>query len=205
MAVFAHADRERVARADEAFRALNPKSPRFANEVEQFLLGLDGRQREQLTRKLELLRWLGERDLLPCPKAPLQAGSVGDPTVIVGGVPSGARSISYCRPAHEVLQVAYRFTEDPEMWEDVPWVCEYFLHRLPNDPGVMSYCRMLIESIDHARREGREAALKELKENTEWERGTLTPDDWRRALLDTTELRKAVVHLYAEKGRARRW
>jgi TolB-like protein len=199
-AIFAHVDQERLTTADQALRALDPKSPHFAHAVDQLLVGLDGTQRNQLKRKLELLKWLGERDLLPCLAAP-PPPAAESPTVFRGGVPAGSSAISYCRPAHEILQVTFRFTEDPDMWDDIPAVCQYLIHRLPSDAGVMSYCRMLLRSVDSAKKQGREAALLELQEHEEWERRSLEPNDWRMALLDTTELRRSVVRLYAKKGR----
>lgn len=196
-AIFEHADREAEGQADAAFRSLSPKSPGFVQEVEQLLSGLDDKHSEQLSRKLKVLKWLGARSLLPCPAPPAVPWPTGNSTVLVGGIPSGAPAISYCRTAHELLLVAYRLVEDPDAWDDVPRLCERLIHQLPKDAGVMSYCRGLVDSVQDGRKKGREAALAELEEE-ERDGANLGPGDWRRALLETKSERKAVLRLWAK-------
>ncbi len=87
-------------------------------------------------------------------------------------------------PAHHAVRA----------WDDIPRLCEFLIHQLPKDAGVMSYCRELVRSVQNDKRQGREAALSALKEE-EQESSNLGPDDWRRALLETKADRKAVLRL----------
>ncbi len=135
------------AAAAEVIRGLDPKAPDLASKVEAILSGLDDTRTEQLAQKVELLRWLGERKLLAC--AGPQTGPVGNPTVLVGGVPSGG-VISPCRHAHEVLLIAFRLLDDPDCWSDVPKVCERLIARRPADAPIASYCEhVLLSSLSH--------------------------------------------------------
>jgi TolB-like protein len=196
-AIFGHTHRETLESADETLRTLDPKAKDFASRVEGLLASLDSTRADQLRRKLELLSFLGERDLIACSQA--GGPATGNPTVLVGGVPSGG-AVSHCRQAQEVLQIAYRLVEDPSQWEVIPKVCERFIHRLPNDKALLGYCESsLVRPLEAKRKEGKEEAQRSLEEDRAWVLKATGPDDWRRALLENDAQMKAVLQRYAGK------
>ena len=193
-AVFASHDRQTEASADEALTGLDPKARDFAQKVEILLTSLNNTKTEQLRRKIALLRSLGERKLLACTQT--SGLATGNPTVLVGGVPSGG-TVRHCRQAYEVLLLAHRLTGDPSQWEVIPRVCEYFIHQLPGDQALLRYCEMnLLDDIQNNKADGAEAAREKLEEDrqlySQWKPGT-----WGRALLDNDDGMKALLGVYA--------
>jgi len=197
-ALFAHRDQETNAAADDLFRSLDPKAPDLPDKVDAFLIGLEDGKSAQFKRKVALLQWLANQDLLACKVT--GGPATGKPTVLIGGVPASG-SISYCRQAQEVLSIGLRLAEDPTQWEALPKVCEYFIHRLPNDLSVASYCEhAVLGSLRGYQMQGKEAAQKQWDENKEWERSKLQPGDWRWALLDNEAGMKKLIATYARKN-----
>ena len=151
-AIGASQDRQTEQRADQALTELDPKSKDFPRRIEALLRELDWTNHEQSKRKTTLLTWLAERDLLVCPVSRGPAPS--NPHVIVDGVPSGG-VISHCRQAYEVLLIAQELLDDPSTWELSARVCEYFIHNLPEDRAVLSYCRnTILSGIEDAKKSG---------------------------------------------------
>lgn len=198
-AIFARNAAATSAQFDSAFRELDPKAPDFPEKVDGLLLALDNGKSEQLARKVALLTWLGRRDLLACR---IKAGSAtGNTSVLIGGVPQGG-VISFCRQAHETLAIAFRLVDDPTQWSAIPRVCEHFIHKLPGDQSVLSYCEnALMKSLAANKQQGAAAAGKQLTEDDEWVRTHTSPDDWRRALIDNRAAMRALLQIYAGKGR----
>ena len=126
------------------------------------LQSLDNTRTDQLARKLALLSWLGRKNLLAC--TVVAGPASGNPTVIVGGVPQGG-VVSYCPQAQETLMVANRLVDDPTQWEAIPKVCEHFIARLPGDKSVLSYCEVVMKSIEFKKKEGAAAVAKELADD----------------------------------------
>jgi TolB-like protein len=194
-AIFARQARETAAASDRTFEGLDPGAPDLAAKVDALLAGLDDTRGDQLSRKIKVLTWLGERGLVACARR--QGPAQGNSTVVIGGVPMGGGGASYCRQAGDVLALAYRQAPDPSQWDVIPKVCEYFIHQLPGDHAVLQYCESpLLRMIDHGRRKGEKAARKDWAEDRKFN-AKLSPDDWRRALLDNDEAMKAMLAIYA--------
>ena len=196
--IFAQSAKQTETRFDASFRDLDPKAKDFAPKVSALLQSLDNTRTDQLARKLALLTWLGRKNLLAC--TVVAGPASGNPTVIVGGVPQGG-VVSYCPQAQETLIVANRLVDDPTQWEAIPKVCEHFIARLPGDKSVVSYCEVVMKSIELKKKEGAAAVAKELAEDDAFVlKGTATWD-WRRALIENRPAMRDLLQLYASKGR----
>ncbi len=196
-AIFARQERETEAAADQAPGALDPRAPDFAQKVQDLLLSLDDTKSEQLRRKLVLLQWLGERNLLACTQT--SGPATGNPTVMMGGVPAGG-TVSHCRQAYEVLLTASHLKGDPSQWEEIGRACEYFIGQLPGDRALLRYCEQnLMAEIQSARAEGSAAAEQERKAWREWAEST-PPGAWPHARLDNEQAMKAMLRCYADKA-----
>jgi len=196
--IFAQSARQTETRFDASFRDLDPKAKDFAQRVSALLQSLDSTRTDQLARKLALLTWLGRKNLLAC--TAVAGPARGNPTVIVGGVPQGG-VVSYCAQAQETLVVANRLVDDPTQWEAIPKVCEHFITRLPGDKSVLSYCEVVMKSIELKKKEGAAAVAKELAEDDAFVLKNTVAWDWRRALIDNRPAMRELMQLYAGKGR----
>jgi len=197
-AIFAQSARQTETRFDASFKDLDPKAKDFAPKVSALLQSLDNTRTDQLARKLALLTWLGRKNLLAC--TVVAGPASGNPTVIVGGIPQGG-VVSYCPQAQETLIVANRLVDDPTQWEAIPKVCEHFIARLPGDKSVVSYCEVVMKSIELKKKEGAAAVAKELAEDDAFVlKGTATWD-WRRALIENRPAMRELLQLYASKRR----
>jgi TolB-like protein len=193
-AIFARRTRETIAAADRTFEGLDPAARDFAPRVDALLAGLDNTRGDQLSRKVKVLTWLGERGLLAC--AQRAAPATGNSTVMMGGAPMGG-GVAGCRQATEVLLLAYRQTEDPSQWEVIPKICESFIRQLPADPSIFQYCESpIMKKIAMGQERGAKQVLKDLKDERKFN-AKLKPDDWRRALLDNDAAIKAMLSVYA--------
>src|SRR6478672_1259370 len=175
-AIFAQSAKQTETRFDASFRDLDPKAKDFAQRVSALLQSLDNTRTDQLARKLALLSWLGRKNLLAC--TAVAGPASGNPTVIVGGVPQGG-VVSYCAQAQETLVVANRLVDDPSQWEAIPKVCEHFIARLPGDKSVLSYCEVVMRSIELKKKEGAAAVAKELAEDDAFVLKNTVAWDWR--------------------------
>jgi TolB-like protein len=196
-AIFAQSAKQTETRFDASFRDLDPKAKDFAARVSALLQSLDNTKTDQLARKLALLTWLGRKNLLAC--TVVAGPATGNPTVIVGGVPQGG-VVSYCAQAQEALLVANRLVDDPTQWEAIPKVCEHFIARLPGDKSVLSYCEMLMKSIELKKKEGAGAAAvaaKELADDDAFVLKNTAAWDWRRALIENRPAMRDLMHLYS--------
>ena len=197
-AIFAQSAKQTETRFDASFRDLDPKAKDFAQRVSALLQSLDNTRTDQLARKVALLTWLGRKNLLAC--TVVAGPASGNPTVTVGGVPQGG-VVSYCAQAQETLVVAFRLVDDPTQWEAIPKVCEHFISRLPGDKAVLSYCEMLMKSVELKKKEGAAAAAKELADDDAFVlKGTATWD-WRRALIENRPAMRELMQVYSSKGR----
>jgi TolB-like protein len=173
--IFARDDSAKADAYAELRKTLDPKAPDFATKIDALLLRLGSGDTEQLRKKVELLSWLAERDLTPV-------------TPGLSRVPA------------EALGIAFRFTDDPSLWDVLPRVCEYFIARYPNEDYPKSYCRnAVLKSVELTRKyisvadaqkrwhEGRESDAK------------LDPDDWRVALVKNDAGMRKLLALYASK------
>src|SRR4029078_2699810 len=120
----------------------------------------------------------------------------GNPTVIVGGVPQGG-VVSYCAQAQETLVVAKRLVDDPSQWEAIPKVCEHFIARLPGDKSVLSYCEVVMRSVELKKKDGAAAVAKELAEDDAFVLKNTVAWDWLRALIDNRPAMRELMQLYA--------
>jgi TolB-like protein len=196
--IFAQSARQTETRFDASFRDLDPKAKDFAQRVSGLLQSLDSTRTDQLARKLALLTWLGRKNLLAC--TAVAGPASGNPTVIVGGVPQGG-VVSTCAQAQETLVVANRLVDDPSQWEAIPKVCEHFITRLPGDKSVLSYCEVVMKSIELKKKEGAAAVAKELAEDDAFVLKNTVTWDWRRALIDNRPAMRELMQVYAGKGR----
>ncbi|HEY7374300.1 MAG TPA: FlgO family outer membrane protein [Polyangia bacterium] len=196
--IFAQSARQTETRFDASFRDLDPKAKDFAQRVSGLLQSLDSTRTDQLARKLALLTWLGRKNLLAC--TAVAGPASGNPTVIVGGVPQGG-VVSTCAQAQETLVVANRLVDDPSQWEAIPKVCEHFITRLPGDKSVLSYCEVVMKSIELKKKEGAAAVAKELADDDAFVLKNTAPFDWRRALIDNRPAMRELMQVYAGKGR----
>jgi TolB-like protein len=189
--LFARRGEATLSAADEALAGLAPNAPEFPQKVEDLLQSLDETKSDQLGRKVKVLRWLGERRLIACPRR--EGPALGNPTVFSGAVPMGGVA-SHCQQAGEVLKIAYRLVEDPTQRDVIPRVCEYFIHELPGDGALLQYCeRGLVGRLAAPGRPEKESERK--KRNAEAAR--LPKTDWRRALYDNDDAMKALLAVYA--------
>src|SRR5262249_26312641 len=124
----------------------------------------------------------------------------GNATLIMGGVPQGG-VVSYCPQAQETLIIAYRLVDDPTQWEAIPKVCEHFVTRMPGDKAILSYCEMLMSSVQSKKKDGAAEAAKELAEDDASVLKNTAAGDWRRALIDNRPAMRALLQLYASKPR----
>ncbi len=155
-------------------KMLDPKAPDFASKVDKLLSSLESSDSEQLRKKVELLTWLAERDLLPS-------------TPGMSRVPS------------EALGIAYRFTDDPGQWDVIPRVCEYFISHYPNEDYPKSYCRGLIKSIEYSRKNRSVTEAQKKWDEDLADDAKLDPDDWRVALVKNNAGMRKLLALYASK------
>ena len=197
-AIFAQSAKQTETRFDASFRELDPKAKDFAPRVSALLQSLDSTRTDQLARKLALLAWLGRKNLLAC--AVVAGPASGNRSVIVGGVPQGG-VVSYCPQAQETLIVANRLVDDPTQWEAIPRVCEHFIARMPGDKSVVSYCEVVMKSIELKKKEGAAAAAKELAEDDAFVLKGAPAWDWRRALIENRPAMRDLLQIYASKGR----
>jgi TolB-like protein len=197
-AIFAQNAKQTETRFDASFRDLDPKAKDFAPRVSALLQSLDNTRTAELARKLALLSWLGRKNLLAC--TVVAGPASGNPTVIVGGVPQGG-VVSYCAQAQETLIVANRLIDDPTQWEAIPKVCEHFVTRLPGDKSIVSYCEMVVRSIELKKKEGAAAVAKDLAEDDAFVLKNTAAWDWRRALIDNRPAMRELMQIYASKGR----
>jgi len=197
-AIFAQNAKQTETTFDASFRDLDPKAKDFAPRVSALLQSLDNTRTDQLARKLALLGWLGRKNLLAC--AVVAGPASGNPTVIVGGVPQGG-VVSYCTQAQETLVIANRLVDDPSQWEAIPKVCEHFITRMPGDKSIVSYCEVVMKSIELKKREGAAAVAKELAEDDAFVLKNTVAWDWRRALIDNRPAMRELMQIYAGKGR----
>jgi TolB-like protein len=197
-AIFAQNARQTETRFDASFRDLDPKAKDFAARVSALLQSLDNTRSDQLARKLALLSWLGRKNLLAC--AVVAGPASGNPTVTVGGVPQGG-VVSYCPQVQETLVIAFRLVDDPTQWETIPKVCEHFVTRMPGDKSVVSYCEMVVRSIELKKKEGAAAVAKELADDDAFVLKNTVAWDWRRALIDNRPAMRELLHIYAGKSR----
>jgi len=196
--IFAQSAKQTETRFDASFRDLDPKAKDFPERVSALLQSLDNTRTDQLARKVALLGWLGRKNLLAC--TVVAGPASGNPTVIVGGLPQGGVA-SYCPQAQETLMVANRLVDDPTQWEVIPKVCEHFIARLPGDKAVLSYCEMVMKSIELKKKEGAAAAAKELADDDAFVLKNTATWDWRRALIDNRPAMRELMQIYAGKGR----
>jgi TolB-like protein len=197
-AIFSQSAKQTETRFDASFRDLDPKAKDFAQRVSTLLQSLDNTRTDQLARKVALLTWLGRKDLLAC--TVVAGPATGNPTIIVGGMPQGG-VVSYCTQAQETLMVANRLVDDPTQWDAIPKVCEHFVTRLPGDKSVLSYCETVMKSIELKKKEGADAAAKELAEDDAFVLKNTVAWDWRRALIDNRPAMRALMQVYAGQRR----
>jgi TolB-like protein len=195
-AIFAQSAKQTETRFDASFRDLDPKAKDFAQRVSALLQSLDNTRTDQLARKVALLTWLGRKNLLAC--TVVAGPASGNPTVTVGGVPQGG-VVSYCAQAQETLVVAFRLVDDPTQWEAIPKVCEHFVTRLPGDKSIVSYCEMVVRSIELKKKEGAAAVAKDLAEDDAFVLKNTAAWDWRRALIDNRPAMRDLLQVYAGK------
>jgi hypothetical protein len=115
-------------------------------------------------------------------------------------VPQGG-VVSYCPQAQETLVIAFRLVDDPTQWETIPKVCEHFVTRMPGDKSVVSYCEMVVRSIELKKKEGAAAVAKELADDDAFVLKNTVAWDWRRALIDNRPAMRELLHIYAGKSR----
>ena len=197
-AIFAQNAKQTQTTFDASFRDLDPKAKDFAPRVSALLQSLDNTRTGELARKLALLSWLGRKNLLAC--AVVAGPASGNPTVIVGGVPQGG-VVSYCTQAQETLLIANRLVDDPSQWEAIPKVCEHFITRMPGDKSVLSYCEVVMKSIELKKKVGAAAVAQELADDDAFVLKNTVAWDWRRALIDNRPAMRELMQIYASKGR----
>jgi TolB-like protein len=157
-AIFAQRARQSTAAADRTVEGLDPTAPDLASKVEKALAVLDDARNDHAVRKVKLLTWLGEHRALACTRR--EGPASGNPTVLVGWIPSGG-VVSYCPQAAAVLLLAVRQTPDPSQWETIPKVCEYFVRQLPEDLSLLQFCeRVVMRELESARGGGEKSAAK---------------------------------------------
>jgi TolB-like protein len=189
--VFARRGEATLSAADEALAGLVPSAPEFPQKVEELLQSLDDAKSDELGRKIKVLRWLGERRLIACPRR--EGPATGNPTVLSGGVPLGG-VVSHCAQAGDVLKIAYRLLEDPTQRDVIPQVCEHFIRELPGDKALFKYCEVAL--VGRIASPGRPEKDSERKKRHA-EAARLPKTDWRRALYDNDDAMKALLAVYA--------
>jgi len=168
--IFQRGDAAKAAEIDKTWKALDPKAPDFAQQVDKLLSELTREDPEQFKRKVALLSFLAERDLTP-------------------GLMPGFSRISL-----EVCALMWIFDRSPDAATLLPPVCEYLMMRFPKDQSTPAQCKVLLKTIDLYAKQG----PVKLKENwdQEWQNASL---DWqlsqRAALPDIVKL----FRLYAKK------
>jgi TolB-like protein len=157
-AIFAQRARQGTAAADHALEGLDPRAPDLAAKVDRVLAGLDDARNDHVVRKIALLTWLGEHQVLACTKR--ESPATGNPSVLVSWIPSGG-VVSVCPQAAAVLFFGVMQARDPSQWETLPKVCEYFVRQLPDDLSLLQYCeRVIMREVERARSEGVKSAAK---------------------------------------------
>jgi TolB-like protein len=174
-AIFAKDDREKADRYAGLRKTLDPNAKDFAQRVDALLLQLDGTNRDQLAKKIELLTYLAERDLHPT-------------------------SLGVSRVPLEALALALRHVNDPTQWENIPKVCEYFIGNYPKEEHPKTYCRTaILKSLEWGMKQDRAAAQRSWDEERRRGLETLAADDWRVALFVNQDGIRNLLALYAKK------
>jgi TolB-like protein len=173
--IFQREDAARSKQFSELRKTLDPKAKDFPQKVATLLTQLQEGKVEEQALKLEVLTWLAENDLTP-------PGPYGLPTVAVAG-----------------LGIAYRHTEDPTQWENIPRACEYFIARYPAEEYPKTYCRSLLQSLKYEKTRDRAEAQREWDEERESDLKKLDPDDWRISLHKNEAAMRKLIALYASK------
>ena len=73
--------------------------------------------------------------------------------------------------------------------------------RLPGDKSVLSYCEIVMKSIELKKKEGAAAAAKELADDDAFVLKGTTAWDWRRALIENRPAMRDLLQIYSSKGR----
>ncbi|HEY0190673.1 MAG TPA: FlgO family outer membrane protein, partial [Kofleriaceae bacterium] len=121
--IFQRDDAAKAAEVDRQWKALDPKAPEFAKQVDTLLASLQSSETDELRRKVQLLTFLVKRDLTP----QLYPG--------------------FSRVAIELMSLVWRFDQMPDAKLVLPPVCEYLLSRYPDDQSSKMQCKLLIKNL----------------------------------------------------------
>lgn len=153
--IFERGDAAKAADLDKQWKALDPKSPNFAHQVDQLLI-TQGNDADQLKKKVALLTFLVERDLTPQVYEQMSRVSL------------------------EIMALVWRFDAMPGADTLLPPVCEYLISRYPKDQVTPAQCKNLLRVFDVYRAKMPPAQQKANWEGR-WKNATL---DWEIAIRD---------------------
>jgi TolB-like protein len=121
-AIFKQTDDKEDQKLAALRRSLDAKAPDFGHKVNQLLQGYDSGTTPHLRQKVELLRWLVERDLTPSENG-------------------------FSRVPSELLGLVSRYLDDPTQAKVIPAVCEYVVTRYPGDAAAQPQCKAYLDVI----------------------------------------------------------
>lgn len=171
--VFAKDDTDAVTAWDRKRAKLDPKAPDFAARVEELVREADETRTELFKRKIELLSWLGTKELFP------------------------STMPGFSLLAMNALGVIGRHTADPSQWDKLPLACEFLIMKNPGDQSIRTRCRVELGVIEQLREQ---RALLQQKWDEERDADLrLPPDDWRVSLRKNESGIRALIALYASK------
>lgn len=161
---------------DEMRRALDPKAEDFGEKLNEVLSELnDHSDAKQMAKKVAILTWVAENDYL-------QTGSFG-----------------FSRVVMEALALVSRFTDDPDEWDRIPLICEYFVTRYPKDRMAQPQCKVYLQGIERTRAHysGDEGLMRARKS---WAEGRSRELDWMRIIIDLDPEIRRLFGIYAKKA-----
>lgn len=125
--IFKRDDKAQSSSFDDLRKGLDPKAPDFAVRVDQlFMKAAESLQPEMQLKKVELLKFLAERDLFP----------------VNGG---------FSRALMEANSVIAAQISDPAMWDAIPRACEYLILKNPEHQFARTQCRVFVETVEKMR------------------------------------------------------
>jgi TolB-like protein len=164
---------------DQMRRALDPKAEDFGEKLNEVLGEVaDPTDAKQMAKKLALLTWVAENDYL-------QTGAMGFSRVVLEG-----------------LGLVSGYLQDPDEWDRIPLLCEYFMTRYPKDRMAQPQCKAYLQSVERMRAAFAGAeGLERARES--WAQSRAQAVDWSRIVIELDPQIRKLFAIYARKASRR--
>jgi TolB-like protein len=161
------------AQAIEAqWKALDPKAPTFARDVDNLLSSLIDTEADQLKQKVALLTFLVDHNLSPA-QIPQVSGT-----------------------SMNLMMLIQRFYDSPDSPTVIPPACEYVINRYPQDRSVAQQCKLLLKLLERIK--PTDYDRRKQAWDTRWATTTL---EWELALKAAMPDIERLLRLCGQKAR----